>query len=186
MNVILPLILGSLGLAALILLYPPPIGGARAWRLRASWALWCLQPALLFSALILSFAILAAKGYNSSNAPDDVDTWLGFVLAAPVGIGLLAGTVLGGLAWRSTRSEQPPTPNRWWALAALLANTIWFAGGAWLLLAPAVAIGLDVLIVVVTLALLLWPLDRPTADVSTARPDASQLPADQADDHLVG
>jgi hypothetical protein len=183
MFVIIPLILGSLALAATILLYPTPPGVARAWTLRTSWALWCLQPALLFGALIASLAIRGAMGYSSSDVPADVESWLTFVIVGPVGVGLLAGTVLGGLAWRSARSERPPTSKRRWALAALVANALWFAGGAWLMLASAVAVGLDVLIVVVVLALLLWPLNRPAVDSPTPHDGG---PLEAPDGHLVG
>jgi len=210
MAVVIMLMLMSIGLALAILFLLPPQGRTRAWQLRASWALWVLQPAVLIGALLVGLTIMARYGYNSSNAPDDVQNWLMFAIFGTVGLALLAGTVLGGLAWRSARREQPPTSRRWWALAATLANTVWFAGGAWLIGAPVVAVALDVLILVLATALLLWPsrraavgaLPQPEATPSGVQespgpeallPEAPQpdvvLPSDPVaspDEHLVG
>jgi hypothetical protein len=182
------LVLGSLAVAAVILLYPAPPGASRPWALRSSWALWCLQPALLLSALLLSIVILESMGYTTQNAPADVDAWISFVIAGPVGAGLLAGTVLGGLAWRSARSEPTHRSHRRWALTALVANALWFAGGAWLLLATPVAVGLDVLIVVVVLALLLWPQQHAVAEAigPTDAAAGPAAPVEATDEHLVG
>ena len=108
-----------------------------------------------------------------------------FAIFGTVGLALLAGTVLGGLAWRAARLEQPPTSRRWWALAATLANAVWFVGGAWLIGATAVAVGLDVLMLVLAPALLLWPQRAPAGPVP---PDAAlpSRPVESPDDHLVG
>jgi hypothetical protein len=187
MGVVIMLGLMSVGLALAIVLLPPPPGRTRAWRLRASWALWVLQPTLLIGVLLAGLTIMERYGYNSSNAPDDVQNWLAFAIFGTVGLALLAGTVLGALAWRAARLEQPATPRRWWALSATVANTLWFAGGAWLIGAPAVAVGLDVLILVLALALLLWPMRHPELEPPWG-PD-SGLPGEaaaSADEHLVG
>jgi hypothetical protein len=187
MGIVIMLALMSIGAASAILFAATPAGRARAWQLRASWALWLLQPALLIGVLLVGLTIMARNGYTSSNAPEDVQNWLSFAMFGTVGLALLAGTVLGGLAWRSARLEQPRTSRRWWALTATLANTLWFAGGAWLFGVPAVAIGLDVVILVLATALLLWPLPRPAAGAQ-AQPDVA-LPSEPAisdDEHLVG
>lgn len=160
---VITIALGSLTVALIILLSATPPGRPRAWKLRMSWALWCLQPALLSAGLIMGLAIQSALGYTSSNVPDDVENWLSLVTIGPVALGLVAGTVLGGLAWRSARLEQPPTTHRPWALAAFVANALWFAGGAWLIPVPAVAIALDIVILVVVLVLVLRPLRRSEA-----------------------
>jgi MFS family permease len=181
------LVLGSVAVALMILLAATPADRPRAWRLRTSWALWALQPALLLGALLVSLMAMGANGYTSQNAPDDVDAWATFAIFGTVGIALLAGTVLGGLAWRAARLEQPPTSRRRWALAATLANALWFGVGAWLIGSMPVAVALDVVILVLAPALLLWPLRRPTDELgSSPEPEPSSGAVTSADEHLVG
>ena len=186
MSTVILILLGSVLVAAVFLLAPPPVGRGRAWLLRTSWAMWVLQPALLIASLLIGLSIMSRYGYTSSNVPDDVTAWLNAGIAATVGSALLVGTVLGGLAWRSARREQQPTSLRGWALVATLDNALWFAGGAWLFLAPAIAIGLDVLIAVVAAAILLWPMPRQQVTAPTPE-EASSGPAIEAPgQHLVG
>jgi hypothetical protein len=186
METVIAIILASVLVAAVILLTPAAVGRKRAWLLRTSWAMWVLQPALLVTALFVGLSILSRYGYTSSNLPDDVGAWLNAGIAATVGSALLAGTVLGGLAWRSARREQPSTSLRRWALVATLANALWFAGGAWLFLAPPIAIGLDVLIAVVAATVLLWPLPRPEVAPPTPEEASSEPVSEAPSQHLVG
>lgn len=180
MSTVIAIMLGSVLVAVVVVLIPPPVGRGRAWLLRTSWAMWLLQPALLIASLLIGLSVMSRYGYTSSDAPDDVRAWLNAGIAATVGSALLAGTVLGGLAWRSARRERPPTSRRWWALVATLANALWFAGGAWLFLAPPIAVGLDVVIVAVAVGVLLWP---PRQAVP-APPEGA--PVESPGDHLVG
>ena len=98
----LTIVLGSITLALMILLHLAPPGRARAWKLRISWALWCLQPALLGAGVIVGLAIQAALGYSSSNVPDDVETWLSVVTVTPVSPALIL-----------VSSRSASSPRRW-------------------------------------------------------------------------
>lgn len=186
MSTVILIMFASIGAAAFLLLTPPPYGRRRAWLLRASWAMWVLQPALLVASMLVGFAVLTRAGYDSSHVPDDVAAWFNAGIAVTVGSALLAGTVLGGLAWRSARRAEPSS-RRWWALVATLANALWFAGGAWLFLAPVIAVVLDVGMVALAAGLLLWP--RQSSEVVLPPPPAESSSGPAADapgDHLVG
>lgn len=206
MSIVTLFIVGSLVVVGMILFTPAKVGEDKPWLLRTSWALWCLQPVLFFSSLILGLTILDRMGYANTTAPDDVQAWLSVLLLAPCGVLLLAGTITGGLAWRQAQLETPPTGHRWWALGAMAVNVLWFGVGIWGFGALPVAIVADVVILALALGLLLWPQRQVdlalTLDAPTQAPPSPvdgpvdlSVPADvepvvqaetAADDHLVG
>ena len=66
-------------------------------------------------------------------------------------------------------------------------DILWFAGGVWLIGAPAVAIGLDVLILVLAPTLTVWPSRRPAVEAQP-QPDVvlPSEPVASPDEHLGG